>query len=994
MNESLGSPSTRSNSGSIQRSDTNISQSTTYEYEDENDIPIIRNMTQGTTYNYDEEDEYNMSDNEDNDINDNNNDNKGNTNVFANSILNSAALSFINQQAPSAPHPPPSSSDTMGVMYAKAHQKFLHDNLQGTNESAVRLRNIIEAHTTSSTHADHTHHKHTLSTTNSLAQLQSTELTSEAFYTVLSDLPTETVTDYEIIYSSADKLNGLSGGTVTLWIKYKHYPLELKFRTNPVTGYLRLAMVNCVRNINPSLLDQTTLQSSNNNSSSSTTLVRSSSPQNMDMGTDNTTLLPPSQEYEIAFYWHIQRMIELLSLANPAALIKDLLERFTYRSEALNKLKQQETIMERSNSSNQQDVVQFLDSTLINKVLSAKYPAARKILIGIQLAYQMLFTHCFVCGRMLPDIKSATPLTLKHRIYTTSTCGNDLCRHAETMSTRYVDMFTESRNTSFLFHYDFIVQASYRALQSNQRDSLMHPVPDAYVSTSSTINVKTIDYDSLTTDILFLLNHSRGEHITACTSNAAIRLYFMTLTLRQARVPGYLIIQAITELSASNEDPLTKLPNLKDEYDTSKESFVNNHVDYTTIKFDKLYLLAWWLLRSLPLRFVTCTADQLPLLVRRDYTFSPYVSKAQIDKDNTIVNFSPISVSSTTADKINCPYTFHRIYTQSGLPGYISIAHNGDSRTVLPAIMEEENEAERLMIDYIPKSPNKINYPTISGKNGIPSFTPVQQVVTVFHGSQLQTWLSILRIGLVSLSNTAHMRNAAAYGAGTYFAPIASTSISYCQIGTWILPIIPTLDPLVPRWYKGKGSNQGTVTMTTTTTNDKWNNNNDARNNGSLIMNRGTNIVNFHNNTTDKWNNNNNTKATTLTIEETNDESKYSLPVELNPILYPVSITPITYYALGIAHVDGRPTMTASTKNVQTTSVATSTTTTSSSTTTTSVVSSIFSSLLNNNTNTATVNTITYSKNCDDYPVRDFGYCITSTEDHRNRLLYLVFPKK
>ena len=52
-------------------------------------------------------------------------------------------------------------------------------------------------------------------------------------------------------------------------------------------------------------------------------------------------------------------------------------------------------------------------------------------------------------------------------------------------------------------------------------------------------------------------------------------------------------------------------------------------------------------------------------------------------------------------------------------------------------------------------------------------------VTTVFHGSKMIHWLSILRTGIVCLSNTKHMTVGAACGTGAYFGFGMQTSLGY-----------------------------------------------------------------------------------------------------------------------------------------------------------------------------------------------------------------------
>eukprot|EP01126_Amoeba_proteus_P030162 TRINITY_DN29897_c0_g1_i1.p1 TRINITY_DN29897_c0_g1~~TRINITY_DN29897_c0_g1_i1.p1 ORF type:complete len:357 (-),score=60.67 TRINITY_DN29897_c0_g1_i1:90-1160(-) len=51
-----------------------------------------------------------------------------------------------------------------------------------------------------------------------------------------------------------------------------------------------------------------------------------------------------------------------------------------------------------------------------------------------------------------------------------------------------------------------------------------------------------------------------------------------------------------------------------------------------------------------------------------------------------------------------------------------------------------------------------------------------------YHGSGIENWHSILRKGLVNASGTKLQLNGAAYGAGIYLSPSASTSFGYCRM--------------------------------------------------------------------------------------------------------------------------------------------------------------------------------------------------------------------
>lgn len=53
--------------------------------------------------------------------------------------------------------------------------------------------------------------------------------------------------------------------------------------------------------------------------------------------------------------------------------------------------------------------------------------------------------------------------------------------------------------------------------------------------------------------------------------------------------------------------------------------------------------------------------------------------------------------------------------------------------------------------------------------------------ISLFHGTPLSKWLSVLRNGLLMLSNTPYMSTGAVYGAGVYFGKHFSTSHAYCQ---------------------------------------------------------------------------------------------------------------------------------------------------------------------------------------------------------------------
>lgn len=52
-----------------------------------------------------------------------------------------------------------------------------------------------------------------------------------------------------------------------------------------------------------------------------------------------------------------------------------------------------------------------------------------------------------------------------------------------------------------------------------------------------------------------------------------------------------------------------------------------------------------------------------------------------------------------------------------------------------------------------------------------------------FHGSSIENWHSILRVGLLNASGTKYQMNGAAYGKGIYLSPISSISFSYSKMG-------------------------------------------------------------------------------------------------------------------------------------------------------------------------------------------------------------------
>jgi poly [ADP-ribose] polymerase 6/8 len=55
-----------------------------------------------------------------------------------------------------------------------------------------------------------------------------------------------------------------------------------------------------------------------------------------------------------------------------------------------------------------------------------------------------------------------------------------------------------------------------------------------------------------------------------------------------------------------------------------------------------------------------------------------------------------------------------------------------------------------------------------------------------WHGSALQNWHNVLRIGLKNMSNTKYMTAGAAYGPGIYMAKEAATSMGYAgNTGNW-----------------------------------------------------------------------------------------------------------------------------------------------------------------------------------------------------------------
>lgn len=54
--------------------------------------------------------------------------------------------------------------------------------------------------------------------------------------------------------------------------------------------------------------------------------------------------------------------------------------------------------------------------------------------------------------------------------------------------------------------------------------------------------------------------------------------------------------------------------------------------------------------------------------------------------------------------------------------------------------------------------------------------------ITVYHGSPLKNWLSIMRSGLRNLSHSKFMLVGAVYGAGIYSSTIKATAQSYAQL--------------------------------------------------------------------------------------------------------------------------------------------------------------------------------------------------------------------
>ena len=51
-----------------------------------------------------------------------------------------------------------------------------------------------------------------------------------------------------------------------------------------------------------------------------------------------------------------------------------------------------------------------------------------------------------------------------------------------------------------------------------------------------------------------------------------------------------------------------------------------------------------------------------------------------------------------------------------------------------------------------------------------------------FHGSQIENWHSILRLGIKNMSGTPLQVNGAAYGAGVYISPSAAMSLGYSRV--------------------------------------------------------------------------------------------------------------------------------------------------------------------------------------------------------------------
>jgi hypothetical protein len=72
--------------------------------------------------------------------------------------------------------------------------------------------------------------------------------------------------------------------------------------------------------------------------------------------------------------------------------------------------------------------------------------------------------------------------------------------------------------------------------------------------------------------------------------------------------------------------------------------------------------------------------------------------------------------------------------------------------------------------------------------------------VTGYHGSPMGKWVSILRGGLVNLSNTPHMSTGAAFGKGVYFSKTVDVAISYTR-GCGMIAICEFPEPEIKDTY-------------------------------------------------------------------------------------------------------------------------------------------------------------------------------------------------
>lgn len=193
------------------------------------------------------------------------------------------------------------------------------------------------------------------------------------------------------------------------------------------------------------------------------------------------------------------------------------------------------------------------------KVFQQRRSAAFKILVAITIAYRLRTTACYVCGRLLPEVehRSSAAEGDVTRIECTSTCGNDQCRYTECEGTQFVDLYSESHHPGLWCHSDLVLQCAAAALSSGKEEHFLHPIPASYLDDDQTH--RTV-YARLRADVTFLHEHCRAMQLQRMSSNAEIRMFFIRLACRQARVPEAVVAQAMHNMRSDRCDLLSGTP--------------------------------------------------------------------------------------------------------------------------------------------------------------------------------------------------------------------------------------------------------------------------------------------------------------------------------------------------------------------------------------------------------------------------------------------------